>query len=107
MPATKVVNQAAATNAMNGLQFEDIPLGGAYVSLWASGVTAGDTISLKVGQKDYLDLAEPNIEISADVVDTDRDQILFREPMRSGKIFLGIIVTTAINFLLVQEYRGA
>lgn len=106
MPATKVVNQADSTNAMNGLQFEDIPPGGAWISLWASGVTVLDTIGLKVGQKDYLAAAEVNIEISADVVDVARDQILFREPMRSGKIFLAVSVTTALNFLLVQEYRN-
>lgn len=106
MPSTKLVNQTTSTNIMAGLQFEDIPPGGAYISLWASGVTAGDTISMKVGQKDYLVNAEPNIEVSADVVDASRDQILFREPMRSGKIFLILTATTALNFLLVQEYRG-
>lgn len=106
MPAIKVVNQADATNAANGLKFEDIPPGGALVSLYASCVTAGDTIGLSVGSEDFLVDAEPNIEISADVVDTDRDQILFQEPVPEGKLFIPVDVTTAMNWLLVLEYAS-
>lgn len=104
MPSTKVSNQADSTNAMNGLTFEDIPEGGALLSLYAAGVTVLDTIGLSVGSERFLVDANVNIEISADVVDTDRDQILFREPVPEGKLFLPVSVTTALNWLLVLEY---
>lgn len=106
MPSVKRVNVATTTNAMNGLKFEDIPPGGALLSLYASGVTAGDTIGLSVGSEDFLVDAECNIEASADVVDTDRDQILFQEPVPEGKIFMPISATTAVNFILVLEYAA-
>lgn len=107
MPSIKVVNQADSANAVNGLKFEEIPAPGALLSLYASCVTAGDTIGLSVGSEDFLVDAEPNIEVSADVVDTDRDQILFQEPVPAGKMFVPIEVTTAINFLIVLEYLAA
>lgn len=106
MPSVKRINVATTTNAMNGLKFEDVPPGGALLSLYASGVTAGDTIGLSVGSEDFLVDAEVNIEASADVVDTDRDQILFQEPVPEGKIFMPITATTAVNFILVLEYAA-
>lgn len=106
MPTIKKVNVATSANALNGLKFEDIPPGGALVSLYASGVTAGDTISYSVGSEDFLVDAQTNIEASADVVDTDRDQILFQEPVPEGKQFLSITATTAVNYILVLEYAA-
>lgn len=106
MPAIKVANQATTTNAVNGLKFEDVPRGGALASLYASAVTVTDTIGFSVGSEDFLVNANPNIEISADVVDTDRDQILFQEPVPAGKIFVPITATTAVGFLLVLEYAN-
>lgn len=104
MPSILVKNQATSQNAVNGLKFEDIPDGGALLSLYASGVTAGDTIGLSVGSEDFLVDAAVNIESSADVVDTDRDQIMFQEPVPKGKLFVPISATTAVNFLIVLEY---
>lgn len=102
MPAIKRVNVASVANALNGLKFEDLS-GPALISLYASGVTGGDTISFSVGNEDFLLDAAVNIEASADVVDTDRDQILFQEPVPAGKMFLAVEATTAVNFLLVIE----
>lgn len=101
MPATKIVNQATANNAMAGLQFNNVPPG--YVTLYASCVTAGDTIGLTVGTQPIVDSAQPNIEASADVVDVDRDLIIAREPHNGGDIFLPVTATTAVNFLLISE----
>lgn len=103
MPSIKKVNQATSTNAVNGLKFQEIPAPGALLSLYASAVTAGDTIGLSVGSEDVLVDAEPNLESSADVVDTDRDQILFQEPVGPGKIFMPITAAVAVNFTLVIE----
>lgn len=107
MPSTKIVNQATSANAMAGLNFEDIPPQGALLSLYASGVTAGDTISCTAAGEQLAVDAEPNIEIGADVVDTSRDRILFQEPVSEGKVFIPVTATTAINWLLVVEYAAA
>jgi hypothetical protein len=106
MPAIMVKNQATSANAVNGLKYEDIPPGGALLSLYASCATAGDTIGLSVGSEDFLVDAAVNIEASADVIDTDRDQILFQEPVPAGKMFVPIAATTAVNFLIVLEYAA-
>ncbi len=103
-PSTKVANSATNPNAMNGLKFDEIPVQGALVSLYAAAVTVTDTIGFSVGTEDFLNAANPNIEVSADVVDIDRDQILFREPVGPGKIFVVIVATTAVGWLLVLEY---
>lgn len=102
MPSIKVANQATATNAVNGLKFSKLSAP-ALLSLYASAVTVTDTIGLSVGSEDFLVDAGPNIEASADVVDTNRDQILFSEPVPDGDIFLPVVATTAVNFLLVIE----
>jgi len=91
MPSTLLKNIAAGTaNALDGLQFQDIPEPGALVSIWASGPTAVGTISYSVGTERFLVDAEFNVEIAADVVDTNRDQILEREPVPAGKQFLAV-----------------
>ena len=104
MPSTKVTNQATAANAMTGLEFEDIPAGGALLSFYAAGVSNNDTVDLRAAGDQLLVLANPNIEISADVLDVGRDQLLFQEPVKEGKVFIPITVTTAMNWLLVLEY---
>jgi len=102
MPAIKITNQATNANALSTLKFSKLTMG-ALLSLYASAVTATDVISLSVDNEEFLRNANPNIETAADVVDTDRDQILFREPTGPGDIFLPITATTAVNFLLVIE----
>ncbi|MFG0329821.1 MAG: hypothetical protein ACF8PN_07990 [Phycisphaerales bacterium] len=106
MPAIRVSNQAAAPNAVNGLNFEDIPAGGALLSLYASQSAAGNTIGLKVGSEQFLVDASPNIEAAPDIVDIDRDQILFQEPVPAGKMFVPVTGAGAVNFLIVLEYAA-
>jgi len=103
MPSIKIVNQVTAANALNGLKFAKLA-GPALISLWLSTVTAGDTASFSVGDREILRLAEPNIEISADVCDTGRDQVLFAEPAEGGEdLFLAITAGTAMNFLVLID----
>jgi len=103
MPSIKIVNQGTVANALNGLKFSKLA-GPALISLYAAGVTAGDTISFSVGDREILTLGQPNIEISADVCDTGRDQILFGEPAEGGEdLFMPVTVTTATNFLVVID----
>lgn len=102
MPSIRISNAGVQANAVDGLQFQDIPVGGALVSIYASTAVALGTISYSVGTERFLVLAAVNIEVSADVVDTDRDMILDREPVPAGKQFLSVEGQIA-NFLIVIE----
>jgi len=103
MPSIKISNQASAGDALNGLRFTKLKLP-ALVSLWVSGVTNSDTVSMSVGDREVLRLANPNIESSADVVDTNRDQILFAEPAEGEEdLSLSVVATTAVNFLVLID----
>jgi len=103
MPSISLKNQAAGTaNCLDGLQFQDIPEPGALVSIYASTAAAGGTVSYSVGTERFLVTCETNIETSADVVSNDRDLVLDREPVPSGKQFLAID-TQIGNVLVVIE----
>ena len=103
MPSIKVANQATAANALNGLKFVKLAVD-SLISLWASAVTVTDVIGLSVGDREVLNAANPNIEISADVVDTNRDQILFAEPAAAGEeLFMPTTSTTAVGFLVLID----
>jgi hypothetical protein len=107
MPSIMLKNIAAGTaNAVNGLNFEDIPPGGALLSLYATTAVAAGTVGLKVGSEDFLVDAQVNIESAADVIDTDRDQVLFQEPVPEGKLFISVGAQVG-NILAVLEYVAA
>ncbi len=104
MPSIALKNVAAGTpNALDGLEFQDIPPGGAIVTIYASTPTAGASIDYKVGRRAYLNLAEINIEGSADVVSTDADLVLFREPVPQGKQFLAVAAQIANLLVIIEE----
>ena len=91
MPSIRLSNVAAGVaNALDGLQFQDIPEPGALVTIYASTPTAGGLVSYSVGTERFLVDASVNIEGSADVVDTNRDMVLDREPVPAGKQFLAV-----------------
>ena len=103
MPSIRLSNVAAGTaNAVDGLQFQDIPAPGALVSIYASTAVAGGTISYSVGTERFLVDASVNIERSPDEVGTNVDMILDREPVPAGKQFLAVVGQVA-NILVVIE----
>jgi len=103
MPSIQILNQATNVDALNGLRFAKLA-GPALVSFWGSGVTAGDTISMLFGDRSVLNLGQPSIEISADVVDKARDQMLWGEPAPgSVDISLPVVATTAVNFCVAID----
>lgn len=103
MPAIMRKNVAAGTaNALDGLKFQEIPPGGALVTLYASTAVAGGNINFSVGSEDFLSAAAVNIEGTADVVDTDRDMVLMKEPVPPGKMFLAVN-DQICNYLLIIE----
>lgn len=104
MPAISLKNVAAGTaNALDGLEFQDIPEPGALVSIFGSTAVAGGNVNYKVGTESFLAAAELNIESSADVVDTDRDQILMREPVPAGKQFLAVNAQVCNVLVIIEE----
>ena len=107
MPSIMLKNVAAGTaNAVDGLQFQDIPDPGALISLYATTPTAGALVSFSVGTERYLVDAAVNIESSADVVDTDRDKVLDREPVPGGKVFLAVQTQIANVLLVIEDIPG-
>ena len=103
MPSIRLSNVAAGTaNALDGLQFQDIPEPGALISIYASTAVAAGLISYSVGTERFLVDASINIEGSADVVDTNTDMVLDREPVPAGKQFLAVDAQVA-NLLVVIE----
>lgn len=103
MPSIRLSNIAAGTpNALDGLQFQDIPVPGALVSIYATTAVAAGLISYSVGTERFLVNAGINIEAGADLVQTERDMILDREPVPAGKQFLSVDDQIA-NVLVVIE----
>lgn len=103
MPSIRLSNVPAGTaNALDGLQFQDIPEPGALVSIYASTPTAGGLVSYSVGTERFLVDASVNVEIVPDAVDTQRDMILDREPVPAGKQFMAVD-TQIGNVLVVIE----
>jgi len=103
MPTIMLKNVAAGTaNAVDGLQFQDIPEPGALVSIYGSTAAAGGLVSYSVGTERFLVDAAVNIESSADVVDTERDRVLDREPTPAGKQFLATSAQVT-NLIVVIE----
>jgi len=103
MPSIRVNNIAAGVaNAVDGLQFQDIPEPGALVTIYASTAVALGLISYSVGTERFLVDVGPNVEIVADAVDTQRDMVLDREPVPAGKQFLSVAAQVC-NVLIVIE----
>ena len=102
-PSIRINNQATDPNALTGLKFVKL-LRPALISVWLSCVTGTDTVDFSFTDREVLRGATPNIEISADVVDSGRDQVLFAEPADPGEeLFMPVTATTAVNFLILVD----
>ncbi len=107
MPTIMLKNVGAGTaNALDGLQFQDIPEPGALVTIYASTPTAGGLISYSVGTERFLVAAAVNIEGSADVISTDADLVLDREPVPPGKQFLAVDAQIGNVLVVIEQLPG-
>lgn len=103
MPVIKRVITAATQDALSTLKFktQSTP---ALVTLAASSVTAGEDLSFSVDSQEFCSAAEINLEIANQVVDMQRDIILFQERVPAGEYFLNVpVVTTDMSFALIID----
>ena len=107
MPSIRLSNVAAgAANALDGLQFQDIPAPGALVTIYASTAVAAGLISYSVGTERFLVNASVNIEQSADEVNSNVDMILDREPVPPGKQFLSVDAQVCNLLVIIEDLPG-
>lgn len=93
-----VTNDAISTDEIRRVEVPSI------VNMWASCVTNGDTIGLLLNKTEIMATDEMNIEISADVIDTGRDQLVFDTVVGEGQLRVPIgAVSTEVQFLLSVE----
>jgi len=103
MPSIRLNNIAAGVaNAVDGLQFQDIPEPGALITIYGSTAVALGLISYSVGTERFLVDAAVNVEQNADEVNTQSDMVLDREPVPAGKQFLAVDAQVC-NVLVVIE----
>ena len=93
---------AASADAVSDEQHNIIPPGGALLSMWASCAANGGALGLLIGSKSIIsEGTEVNVEASADVIDTDRDQLLFNEFVPSGRIRVPVAAAgTELQFMI-------
>lgn len=107
MPSIRLSNVAAGTaNALDGLQFQDIPEPGALVSIYASTAVATGVISYSVGTERFLVAAAVNTEQNADEVNTNFDLVLDREPVPAGKQFLAVDGQVCNVLVVIEDLPG-
>lgn len=96
---------ATTTDALANRKFNVIPQNGAIVNVWGSSVTNGDTFGFSIGDKDIVvNGTELNIEVSADVIDMSRDQLVIDEVVGPGQLYMPVTVTTEAQFLIHIRY---
>lgn len=74
------------------------------VNFWAAAVTKTDKIGLFLNKVEILPADSVNIEAAADVIDTDRDQLVYNCFVGEGQLRVPVTaLTTECQFLLSVE----
>lgn len=74
------------------------------VNMWASCVTNGDEVGLLLNRTEIMPAGECNVEASADVIDTSRDQLVFNTVVGRGQLRVPVpTLTTELQFILSVE----
>lgn len=101
MPTIRKRVAATTSNCLQAEKFRLVGGKGAIVNVWACGVTNSDDIGLSINSRDLIVAGtDINIEASADVIDTDRDQVLYNEVVEPGELYSPITVTTEMQELV-------
>jgi len=94
---------AVTADALSDETIRDV-LQASIVNLYAASVSNGDEIGLALDKTEIVAAGELNIEISADVIDTGRDQITFNTLVGPGKLRVSVpTLTTELQFLISVE----
>jgi len=94
---TAVTNDALAAEDIRIV--EDVSV----VNLWASSVTNGDQLGLRLGKTVIMDDGECNT-VAADIIDVSADQLIFNTIVGEGNLRIAVpTVTTELQFLLSVE----
>jgi len=105
MPSLRFRVSATTTDALANRKFSVVPAAGAILNIWVAGVTGTDSFGISIGDRDIMvDGSLISIEISADVIDVSRDQVVFNEVIGGGQLFLPVTVTTEAQFLIHLRY---
>lgn len=103
MPIIRRVIVAASEDALTTLKFKTQSLP-ALVSLFASSATAGEDLSFSVDSQEFALAAEINLESGNQIIDMERDAILFNERVPAGEYFLRVpVVAVDMSFALVID----
>jgi len=103
VPVIRRTITAASEDALSTLKFKT-QSSPALVSLFASSATAGEDVSFSVDSQEFAQAAEVNIESGNQVIDMERDAILFNEEVPAGEYFLRIpVVAVDMSFALVID----
>lgn len=99
MPSMRVRITSTTSDALANQIFRDIPTP-SILNVWAAGVTNSDDLTLLIGSRQILSQSDINVESSADVIDTDRDQLVFNEVVEAGRLTMPVTVTTECQVLI-------
>ena len=103
MASKRKVVSAVSDDAIAGDEIRRVD-GPSIVNLWASCVTKGDKLSLFLNKVEIYPSDNVNIEVAPDVIDNDRDQLVFNCFVGEGQLRVGVAaVTTELQFLLSVE----
>jgi len=95
---TAVTNDALSDQDIRTVEVPSV------VNLWASSVTNGDQIGLRLDKTIIMDDGELNIESSADVIDADRDHMVFHTVVGRGTLRVPVpTVATEVQFMISVE----
>ena len=103
MSSRRLGVNATTNDALSDQDIRNV-LDPSVVNLWASSVTIGDLIGLRMDATIIMDDGECNVEASADVIDTNRDQLIFDTVVGEGTLRIPVpTLTTELQFLLSVE----
>ena len=103
MASKRKIIAAVTDDAISGDEIRRVE-GPSIVNLWAAAVTKTDKLSLFLNKVEIFPSDSVNIEASADVIDTDRDQLVFNCFVGEGQLRVGVAaLTTELQFLLSVE----
>jgi len=103
MASRRIVATAATNDALSDQDIRTVEVP-SVVNLWASGVAKTNVIGLRLDKTIIMDDGGCNIESSADVIDTERDHLVFHSVVGRGTLRVPLTtVSTEVQFLISVE----